>query len=480
MWPPATPNLRGSKDVVEPLSLQTIAQFAGGAVRQGDLDQVVTGISTDSRNLGAGALFLALRGERIDAHSFVETAAARGAVGAIVSSPVESAGLPKGFALIDVADTLLAYQRIAAHYRRTMPMKLVAITGSNGKTSTKDLTAAILSGRYRVLKTSGNFNNHVGVPITLLRAAPADEYAVLEIGMNHPGEIAPLAKIAAPDVAVITNIGTAHIEFMRTREAIAEEKGALVEAVNQSGCVILSAEDEFTSSISKRAAAAVITVGFSGGDYRAENVLPGGAGTTFTVRSDHGSIEAHLRVPGRHMVLNSLLAMAVGQTAGISLADCAANLERLDLTKGRLEFKEVAGLQILDDSYNANPDSVVAAIETLAELPVKGRRIAVLGRMGELGTESEAGHRRIGAAAAKARLDQLIAVGAEAEHVVDGARRGGLRDAQAVATLEEAARRISGLARPEDLVLLKGSRSAGMERILGLLDPENLPATATH
>ena len=377
-------------------------------------------------------------------------------------------------------DSLAAYQRIAARYRRTLPLKLVAITGSNGKTSTKDLTAAVLSTRHRVLKTSGNFNNHLGVPMTLLRASAVDEYAVLEMGMNHPGEIAPLAKMASPTVAVITNVGTAHIEFMHTQEAIALEKGMLAEAIDSSGHVILPAEDDFAKSISERTAANVLTVGFVRGDIRAQDVRPREGGSQFTVVTGQGRAEAYLPIPGRHMVLNSLLAIAVGQACGLSLEDCTAALSQVNLTKGRLEFREVQGMRFLDDSYNANPDSMVAALETLAQLPVSGRRIAVLGRMGELGSESEAGHRRVGDAAATARIDQVIAVGAEAGFIVENARSHGLEAALSVGSVEEAARWINEFVQPEDLVLLKGSRSAGMERILNLLADPNSLTRVTH
>src|SRR5215469_10096441 len=237
---------------MNPLSLSKVATFAGAALSPGDGNLMIDKISTDSRTLKAHELFVALRGENFDGHNFVESAAKLGAAGAIVDANWKGE-IPKDFALIRVEDTLAAYQKLAAGYRRSLSLKVVAITGSNGKTTTKDFAASVLARRFRVTKTEGNFNNHIGLPRTILEATSEDEVAVWEIGMNHPGEIAALSKIAAPDVAIITNIGVAHIEFMGSRERIAEEKGSLAEAVGTHGTVILNADDPFTRSIATRA-----------------------------------------------------------------------------------------------------------------------------------------------------------------------------------------------------------------------------------
>src|SRR5438445_8953902 len=226
------------------LSILEIAAFAGAAVSSSNRTALINKISTDSRRLKDGELFLALRGENIDAHSFVESVAKAGAAGAIVDSNW-TGKIPENFALIRTEDTLQAYQKLAANYRKSLPLKVVAITGSNGKTSTKDFTAAVLGRRFHVTKTEANFNNHVGLPRTMLEATSQDEVAVWEIGMNHPGEVATLAKLAAPDASIITNIGVAHIEFIGSRDAIAVEKGALAEAIGPQGSVILNADDPF-------------------------------------------------------------------------------------------------------------------------------------------------------------------------------------------------------------------------------------------
>lgn len=451
---------------METLVLEQIVEYARGCLLQGDANAAVSSISTDTRSLGRGELFVALRGENFDGHEHLEAAALAGALGAVVDRRVDSIGLPSDFALIEVDDTLAGYQRIAAAYRRSLSLTVVGITGSNGKTSTKDLTAAVLARRYRVLKTEGNLNNHIGLPRMLLRADRSHEVAVLEMGMNHPGEIAPLASIALPQVAIITNIGRAHLEFMGTREAIAQEKGMLAEAVGTDGTVILNGDDEYTPSISQRTRARVVMVGSDGAALRAESIAQNFAGSTFTLTSGVESVVVRLPVAGRHMITNSLLAVAAGMALGISLKDCATALAEAKLTGGRLERKELHGRFILDDSYNANPDSMVAALDTLAALPTKGRRIAVLGKMGELGTAAAEGYRTVGEYTGSKKIDCLLTVGAEARAIADAAQRDGLTKVVMTENLDEAAARLAVLSRPGDLILVKGSRAAGMERML--------------
>src|SRR5213594_3980054 len=333
---------------MNPTPLEQIAKFAGAEIFSGDSKVFIDKISTDSRAVKRGELFVALRGENFDGHNFVELAAKAGAAGAIVDSNWEGK-VPENFALIPVKDTLQAYQKLAANYRNSLSLKVVAITGSNGKTSTKDFTAAVLARRFRVTKTEGNFNNHVGLPRTMLQATSTDEIGVWEIGMNHPGEVAMLARLARPDVAIITNIGVAHIEFMGSREAVATEKGALVEAVGAQGTVILNGDDPFTKSIAVRARAKVILAGTTTGTIRAGEISQTENGTDFTILEGAHRCRAQLPVPGLHMVQNALLAVAVGRVFGLSIEDCAAGLIAAPLTKARLQVKEVRGVQFLDD-----------------------------------------------------------------------------------------------------------------------------------
>jgi UDP-N-acetylmuramoyl-tripeptide--D-alanyl-D-alanine ligase len=450
---------------MNPLPISEIAKFAGASLSSGDGTVVIDKIRTDSRTLKPGELFVALRGENFDGHDFVEAVARANAAGAIVESKWRGE-LPETFALISADDTLQAYQELAANYRRSLSLKVVAITGSNGKTSTKDFAAAVLARRFRVTRTEGNFNNHVGLPRTILEATSRDEVAVWEIGMNHPGEVAVLARLAMPDVAIITNVGVAHIEFMGSREAIATEKGALAEAVGAQGTVILNADDSFTGSIAARTRAKVLLAGTTAGTIRASEISQSESGTDFTILEGAHRCRAQLSVPGLHMVQNALLAVAAGRVFGLSLEDCAAGLVAAPLTKARLQIKEIRGVHFLDDSYNANPDSMKAALHTLVELDADGKRIAVLGEMRELGSESEPSHREIGEIAAALKVDHLITIGNVAATIAQAAEHAGLEKSVAVQSTLEAAELLNEIAAPGDLVLIKGSRSARTEEVI--------------
>jgi UDP-N-acetylmuramoyl-tripeptide--D-alanyl-D-alanine ligase len=449
---------------MSPTTLTQITAFAGGALTGKGVTEI-TQINTDSRTLQRGDLFVALRGESFDGHRFVESAAKRGPAAVLVERNWRG-NVPPSLAVIRVDDTLAAYQKIAAAYRRSLPLKVIAITGSNGKTSTKDFLAAALGRRFRVTKTEGNFNNHVGLPRTMLEATAEDEIAVWEIGMNHPGEIAALAALAAPDVAVITNVGVAHIEFMKTREAIAREKGSLAEMIGPEGTVVLNADDLFSSAIAKRTRAKIILAGMNGGSLCATDISQSASGSEFTILEGAHRCRAQLPVPGLHMVQNALLAIAAGRVFGLSIEDGAAGLASTPLTKARLQIKNIHGVQFLDDSYNANPESMKAALATLVELETDGRRIAVLGQMSELGAESELGHREVGEAAAALKIDQLIAIGETGAAIARASHEAGLENSTAVASVGDAADLLAEHASAGDLVLVKGSRSARTELVL--------------
>jgi UDP-N-acetylmuramoyl-tripeptide--D-alanyl-D-alanine ligase len=457
---------------MNPLTLSQIALFAGASLSSGDGTLVINKVSTDSRTIKRGELFVALRGENFEGHDFVEASAKAGATGALVD--LKWAGnVPNNFALLRATDSLQAYQTLAANYRRSLALKVLAITGSNGKTSTKDFAASVLARRFRVTKTEGNFNNHVGLPRTILEARSEDEVAVWEIGMNHPGEIAALSKIAAPDAAIITNIGVAHIEFMGSREAIALEKGALAEAVEQQGTVVLNADDPFTEGIAARTRAKVVLAGTTGGAVRAIEIRQSAEGAEFTIVEGAHRCRAQLPVAGSHMVQNALLAVAAGRAFGLSIEECAAGLAAAPLTKARLQVREIKGVHFLDDSYNANPDSMKAALRTLVELDTEGKRIAVLGEMRELGTESERGHREVGETAATLGVDQLITIGDKAEMIAEGARTAGLDKVSSAGSTAEAAKLLGEIAEPGDLVLIKGSRGARTEQVIEQFGGQN-------
>jgi UDP-N-acetylmuramoyl-tripeptide--D-alanyl-D-alanine ligase len=291
--------------------------------------------------------------------------------------------------------------------------------------------------------------------------------------MNHRGEIAALSKIAMPDAAIITNIGVAHIEFMGSREAIASEKGALAEAVEPHGTVILNADDPFSARIAPRTRAKVVLAGTTGGTVRAIEIRQSTAGSEFTIIEGAHRCRAQIPVAGSHMVQNALLAIAAGRAFGLSIEECAAGLAAAPVTKARLQIKEIGGVQFLDDSYNANPDSMKAALRTLVELETEGKRIAVFGEMRELGGESERGHREVGEATAMLGVDQLITIGTAAEFIAEGARTAGLNKVSSARSTAEAARLLGEIAEPGDLVLIKGSRAARTEEVIEQFGSQN-------
>ena len=447
--------------------MQTIAEWTGGKLVQGDPAALVDVVSTDTRTLRGNALFVALSGERYDAHDFLAAAAGAGAAALLVS---KERPYPPDVAVIRAADSLAALQQLARAWRRSWNGIVTGLTGSNGKTSTKDLTCSVLARRWNVNATAGNLNNHIGLPLTILATGPEHQMAVCEMGMNHPGEIALLAEIAAPDAGIITNVGTAHIEFMGTREAIAAEKGMLAEAVPESGCVVLNANDDFTPAIRDRCRAGVLTAGIGAGDVCIDRLTAGADGCRFMLHFPDGTRTAvHLRIPGRHMAGNAALAAAAGFHFGMRAEEIAAGLESAMLTHGRLEVRRAGNFTIIDDSYNANPDSVRAALDTLLTFPCRGRRIAVLGRMAELGEYAARAHREAGAAVRESGAVLCAVGGEEAQWMAGGFDTAGGHHAEVFPDTAACATWLRSWAAEDDLILIKGSRSAGMERIVDAL-----------
>jgi UDP-N-acetylmuramoyl-tripeptide--D-alanyl-D-alanine ligase len=451
---------------MDPLTLSEIGSMTGALLAAGDPETVISRVCKDTREILPGDLYVALRGERFDGNAFLAEAASKGAVAALCDAepPVV---LPARFGILSTSDSLAGLTLLAAAWRERLRLRSVVITGSSGKTSTKDFTAAILGSRLRVTATRGNLNNHIGLPLSILSASTSDEASVWEIGMNHRGEIAPLAGLARPDIGIITGIGSAHIEHLGSREEIAREKGDLLERIPSSGHAILPAADEFITEFRSRASAQVIEVGIGHGDFRALNLQTEGVGTRFEIEGVFGNAEAFLPVPGRHMVGNALLAIAAGVLCDIPLGECAEALRSASLTGGRLTILERNGATILDDTYNANPESMIAALETLSTYA--GRRIALLGRMGELGTHAGEAYRRVGVRSATS-VDLLVCVGEEAAAIGEAATEAGLVDVRIVPDTKAAAALLSELLSPGVTVLLKASRSARLEEILRHLD----------
>ena len=446
-----------------PVSLQTLAQFAAGTLR-GDGTCLVTNVNTDSRKITAGEVFVALVGDKFDAHDFIPQVAASGAA-AVVVSKINPAWGTLPCAVIEVGDTLLALQHMARGYREHHSPLIIGLTGSNGKTSTKDLTAVIMARKCQTRATVGNLNNHIGLPLTLLALREGDQCCVAEMGMNHAGEIKVLTDIAKPDAGIITNVGMAHIEYLGTQDAIAWEKGTLAANVRAGGVVVLNANDPYSELIARHCQASVSTAGVGCGDVAASNLRADATGTTFTLDFGGEKVETRLPILGEHMVGNAALAACMGWRQGIAPAEIADALNQAKLTGGRVEPKVVNGIQFIDDSYNANPDSMIAGLRTLSTLGDAGsRRVAVLGRMGELGPIAETEHRRVGEFAGSLKLDAVFSVGgSEAAWITDASKAVSSEHFPDHATC---AARLREWLRVGDVVLLKGSRSARMEQIL--------------
>ncbi len=446
------------------------ARWMAGVLRQGNPDTELRGVSIDTRSLGQGELFVAIAGPRHDAHLFLATAVAAGAGGLVIERgrplPAE---LAPALCVIEVADTTQALGALAAGHRASFRGPVVAITGSNGKTTTKEMCAAILGLHAPCLKTQGNLNNQFGLPLTLLRRSESDRSLVVEIGMNHRGEIAPLAAIANPNIGVITNVGSAHIEHLGTLEAIALEKGDLLAALPADGTAVIPAEDRF--GLARRTQASVVRFGReAGADVRAEQVRELHAGGyAFELVTPAGRIAARVAGLGEATLVNALAAAAAAQAAGASLEALAAGLARFEPAHGRLERIDLArGIVLIDDTYNANPQSMEVALRMLAQRRGHGRGLAVLGEMGELGAMAAQAHCELGRLAAALGLDALFALGTHAQRVAEGAAAAGMPADRifVFADLDALGERLERELAPADWVLVKGSRSARMERIV--------------
>jgi UDP-N-acetylmuramoyl-tripeptide--D-alanyl-D-alanine ligase len=452
-----------------------VLAWTGGRLVAGEAQRRCHGAGIDSRRVTPDSVFVAIRGPRHDAHDFLAQAAAAGAACLVVArDAVLPAAARERCAVIEVADTTAALSALGAGYRATWTGPVVAITGSNGKTTTKEMCAAVLGMRGACARTEGNLNNQFGLPLTLLARDGADWAAVVEIGMNHAGEILPLAAIARPSVGVITNVGTAHIEHLGSQDAIAREKGALFEALGEDGVAVANADDARVVAQLARTKARPLLFGLgAGADVRADRIeAAGAAGCRFALATPAGSAGARVAGIGRIPVVNALGAAAGALGAGATLDEIVAGLDAYRPPRGRLHPIALPhGGVLLDDTYNANPQSMEVALQSLAEH--KGARggIAVIGDMGELGATAAAAHRAAGRLAATLGLDFVIALGAHAERVVAGALEGGLAKERAVAARDhdDAAERVREALRDGDWVLVKGSRSMQMERVVASL-----------
>lgn len=452
---------------MEPRSLEYICAACAGELRAGSPHTVVRRVTTDSRQIQGGDLFVALAGERHDGHAFVPDVARQGALG-VVMERTKAPAAPLGLAVVAVEDTRRALGRLASRYREDFSLPVIAVAGSNGKTTTKELLASVLREQSDTLASEASFNNDVGVPLTLLRLEQNHAAAVLEVGTNHPGELAPLVNMVRPGLGVLTQIGREHLEFFGDLAGVAQEEGWLAELLPAQGRLFLNGDGPWTSHIVGRCPAPAVRVGLSPeNDWRAHEVRSHSSGVSFRCTAPRREFEGDYQVNllGRHQATNALLALAVAAELGLSPDAVRRGLARCPSPKMRLQVWEAHGVRVLDDCYNANADSALAALQTLCDLPCGGRRIAVLGDMAELGSHTAAAHREVARGAVELGVDRLIAVGRWARETIETARSAGLRDVIEFPDVPAAVRSIKGLVQPQDLVLLKASRSVGLERI---------------
>jgi UDP-N-acetylmuramoyl-tripeptide--D-alanyl-D-alanine ligase len=446
------------------LPLTRVAEFLS-ASGEFDHEAVAQGYSIDSRTVQPGELFFAVKGDHMDGHDFVTQALEKGAAAAVIRGDQRARYVLKT-GLITVDDTLVALQILASAVRRLWGKPLIGVTGSTGKTTTKEAIAHVLSTRFRVLKSEGNFNNHFGLPLMLLKIEPEHDLAVIEMGMSHAGEIAALAKIAQPEIGVVTNVAPVHLEFFDSVASIARAKYELIEALPAGGTAILNGDDEYVSQFGRDFRGNVVLYGLrASADVRAENIEPQGSeGSTFDVVVDGCREKVVLRLVGTHNVYNALAAIAVGLNRGLSPSEAVAALATLAPADKRGQVVKLGNITVINDCYNCNPKALEAMVDALAGMPAK-RRIVVVGAMLELGLAGDDLHRQAGQHIAGKKIDLLLGVRGQAQHMVEAARRAGMQ-AEFVATPEEAGEWLARETRDGDIVLLKASRGVKLERAL--------------
>jgi len=446
------------------LALSRIAEFLSAA---GEFDHkaVAQGYSIDSRTVQPGDLFFAVKGERLDGHEFVEQALERGALAAVVRMD-QLARYPVKTRLMAVEDTLAAFQTLATAVRRLWAKPVVGITGSTGKTTTKEAVAGLLRSRFRVLKSEGNFNNHFGLPLMLLKLEPGHDIAVVEMGMSHLGEIAALARISQPEIGVVTNVAPVHLEFFHSVAEIARAKYELIESLPAGGVAVLNADDEYVSQFGRNFRGKVVMYGLrSSADVRAENIESLGAkGSAFDVVAGNCRERALLPLMGRHNIYNALAAVAVALERGLTPSEAVSALTTLTPSDKRGQVVQLGNITVVNDCYNSNPKALEAMVDGLVAMPAQ-RRIVVAGEMLELGPAGEEMHRQCGRYLAEKRVDVLLGVRGLAQLMVEAAAAAGIR-AEFVDNPEAAGEWLARETRDGDVVLLKASRGVRLERAL--------------
>lgn len=475
-------NIKNDKIIsVDSWKATDILAATGGRLLRGTMEQTFTGISIDSRTIRESELFMAIKGEIHDGHDFINEVVRKGIRGVVINDDmagkIPAHDYQEEIVFISVKDTTRALGDLAFYKRKHSSVSVVAITGSNGKTTTREMTASIVSQGFSILSTSGNFNNEIGLPLTLSQLNESHEWAILELAMNRPGEIKRLAEICLPEIGLITNIGPAHLEGLGSLEGVVRAKGELLEGLNPKGTAVLNADDPMTVKLAQKAPAGILFFGLSDrASIRAEELRETPTGTSFTLVLPDKRIPVDLKAPGSFMVLNALGAAAVGYLLGLSAADIQTGLENFRPVQGRLNIVHTsAGIHIIDDTYNANPASMGAAISTLQQLKKENRAILVAGDMLELGDQSLSLHEQIGSLSGNSDIANLYITGKYAEAVARGARKTGMNPKSIyIGSKDEILKKLFSRLKAGDWVLVKGSRAIGMEKIItGITDRFN-------
>ncbi len=450
------------------MTLRDVAEATGGKILNGDPDLELTGISTDTRTLLLGQLFFALKGDKYDAHTFLANVAGKSA-GAVVIHDEAAAGNAPAMPAVLVADTTRAFGDLANWHRSQCPTTVIGITGSNGKTTTREMLFHILDGVVRSIRSIENFNNAFGVPLTLFQMRPEDVYAVVEMGTNSPGEIKRLAEIADPDIGLITNVGETHLEGLGDVEGVAREKAALLKHTSRKTGAFYNADDYHSRRVAKALKGTVRSFGIENeADLRARNVLSDRTGTSFKIK---GGPRIHIPIPGAHNASDALAAIIVARQLGIDWNTIATQLATFKLPAMRMETTTVAGVTVINDAYNANPVSLEAAAKALSRMECSGRRIMVVADMLELGERATELHRKLGKTIAGFDFDYMLGRGPHTAALMASARYSGMSkdDVRMADSNDELAQTLLGFVGPGDTVLLKGSRGMHLEEVAELL-----------
>ncbi len=471
---------------MEARTLKFVAGACDAEIKSGSPDVEIKNVCTDSRAAKPGDVFFAIKGEKFDGHDFLADVVAKGVAAIVVERSRESVWSsafrrptepPKGGtpSVLVVDDVRVALGKLAAAYRRQFELPVIAVGGSNGKTTTKELLASALRQKLATLWSEASFNNDIGVPMTLLRLDKTHQAAVLEVGTNHPGELAALVKLIQPKFGIITSIGREHLEFFGDVAGVAQEEGALAELLPADGFLFINGDCEWSEKIAKRTQAKVVRIGLGEkNDWRAKKVRLDKSGVTFQIESAKKEFcgECRINLLGKHQVTNALLAFAVSAELGLTRDEICDGLATCQPQKMRMQYWELNGVRVLEDCYNANADSMRAALDTLCGLPLQGRRVAILGDMAELGGQTEAAHTEIGKYCAELKIGQLFTVGKNSQATAKAARDAGLPRVIEFTDVEAAMKVMKNFLKPGDVVLLKASRSSRLERIAEALKLE--------